>query len=327
MNRQYAKRAKCMVGAQCSATIMHGVLGSSCTRASLSRDLGSNGGWTGYIPSCVGNLTNLARVSFYNTGVVGSFPEDFCRLKKLREISLGTKLGGNLPSCLGNLPSLTFLYLALSNFDGPIPTSLCNLTNLAYLNLGGNQMSGAIPSCFSKLPSLTYLNVGTNFLAGPLPQSFSNPALQLSIDRNFFSGSPQVAFANGSSVCPALYNLNCFESSAGCAAAAAGQQRTAADCAAFCNSTSAAGPCGGHGRCDILNSAPVCICNPGFVAKNSSGAATCAPGAMARLAFPFDIPPGQCLSLHLLLMHAPPCLCDLVMQNKSAQCWFSDSLF
>ena len=67
---------------------------------------------SGPIPSELGNLTNLERLSLW-----------------------GNQLSGPIPSELGNLANLEFLSLRDNQLSGPIPSELGNLANLEWLIL------------------------------------------------------------------------------------------------------------------------------------------------------------------------------------------------
>ena len=77
---------------------------------------------SGPIPSELGNLTNLERLSFW-----------------------GNQLSGPIPSELGNLDNLELLYLDSNQLSGSIPSELGDLDNLIALSLGNNQFSGCVP--------------------------------------------------------------------------------------------------------------------------------------------------------------------------------------
>ena len=77
---------------------------------------------SGPIPSELGNLTNLERLSLW-----------------------GNQLSGPIPSELGNLTNLERLSLWGNQLNGPIPSELGNLDNLIALSLGNNQFSGCVP--------------------------------------------------------------------------------------------------------------------------------------------------------------------------------------
>eukprot|EP00897_Mesotaenium_endlicherianum_P001388 jgi/Mesen1/1277/ME000013S00774 len=220
-------------------------------------DLGVNSQLTGVIPKCVGDLSSLQMLSLWDTPLTGAIPDDLCRLGALRSLGLGMTLTGPIPSCLGDLPDLHFIQLNGNKLEGPIPESLCNLTKLQLLGLAGN------------------------FLGGALPPNFSNPALELYVRDNYFSGSAAVTFADGSSLCPGTYSENCLDFLDKCNDTAPSAQRTKAACSSHCNTTtSAAEACSGHGQC---MSGYACACNDGFVPAYDKGVISCvADGNVSR---------------------------------------------
>ena len=101
---------------------------------------------SGPIPSALGNLTNLERLSLW-----------------------GNQLSGPIPSELGNLANLEFLSLRDNQLSGPIPSELGNLANLQALSLDSNQLSGSIPSELANLDNLRALSLGNNQFSGCVP--------------------------------------------------------------------------------------------------------------------------------------------------------------
>ncbi|XP_004301894.1 PREDICTED: probable LRR receptor-like serine/threonine-protein kinase At3g47570-like [Fragaria vesca subsp. vesca] len=83
----------------------------------------SNNHFSGNIPSSIGTLQNLVKLSLANN-----------------------KFGGLIPSSLGNSLSLELLDLSKNNLSGIIPRSLESLEYLKVLNLSFNKFQGEIPS-------------------------------------------------------------------------------------------------------------------------------------------------------------------------------------
>ncbi|XP_058111945.1 receptor-like protein 7 [Magnolia sinica] len=115
----------------------------------------SNNGFSGPLPSSLGNLHNLVTLDLsYN---------DF---------------GGPLPSSFGNLSNLVSLDLSYNGFSGPLPSSLANLNKLVHLDFSSNGFSGPIPSSLFSLPSLQELHLQVNQFSGELGE-FQNTSSSL----------------------------------------------------------------------------------------------------------------------------------------------------
>ena len=101
---------------------------------------------SGPIPSELGNLTNLERLSLWGNLLSGPIPSELGNLDNLEFLSLrDNQLNGPIPSELGNLDNLEFLWLSNNQLSGSIPSELANLANLIALSLGNNQFSGCVP--------------------------------------------------------------------------------------------------------------------------------------------------------------------------------------
>ena len=85
----------------------------------------------------------------------GPLPSELGDLKELERLSLPwNHITGNLPASMGNLVKLTELDLSSNAIEGSIPDSFNNLfrLRLSNCNLGGNRLSGPIPSKFTTDP-------------------------------------------------------------------------------------------------------------------------------------------------------------------------------
>jgi len=117
----------------------------------------------GSIPTELGNLTKLTRLSLYRNQFTGPIPSSLGQLVNLQYLLLHhNKLTGQIPSSLGNLSNLTFLYLEFNKLNGSIPTSLGNLVKLQELNLFMNQLNGTIPSSVGQLVNLEFIDLRYN---------------------------------------------------------------------------------------------------------------------------------------------------------------------
>ena len=125
---------------------------------------------SGSIPSALGNLTNLERLSLWGNQLSGPIPSELGNLDNLEFLSLRrNQLSGSIPSALGNLTNLERLSLWGNQLSGSIPSALANLDNLQALILDSNQLSGSIPSALANLDNLRALSLGNNQFSGCVP--------------------------------------------------------------------------------------------------------------------------------------------------------------
>ncbi|MED6130564.1 hypothetical protein PIB30_002158 [Stylosanthes scabra] len=137
----------------------------------------SEAGFSGRIPSNLGNLTNLHFLDLSGN-----------------EFSADSNI-----NWISQLPLLEHLDLSFA-FDSLkvnnqltvsiLDAALQNMTSLVHLDLGGNNLSSSIPSSFGNLKKLEYLGLSGCWLHSPIPNAFQNATsiklLDLS-DNNFHS--------------------------------------------------------------------------------------------------------------------------------------------
>ncbi|KAH7667743.1 Non-specific serine/threonine protein kinase protein [Dioscorea alata] len=160
-------------------------------------------GFTGTIPSSVGNATKLELLDLYwNMQMSGDIPRELGNLCKMQQLYVGAYtfsgqrlvdfedafsgciknslsvlsffLGwmiGILPDWLGDLRNLTNLVLSGNQFSGSIPESLGRLSRLKFLDLSNNDLSGTIPVSIGRLSRLQFLDLSNNDLNGIIPVS------------------------------------------------------------------------------------------------------------------------------------------------------------
>jgi Leucine-rich repeat (LRR) protein len=154
-------------------------------------DLDSNQ-LSGSIPSQLGNLSKLERLSLTANPLSGGIPSQLGNLSNLLELDLGGNLlSGSIPSQLGNLSKLEKLYLGFNQLSGSIPSELGNLNNLEHLFLFNNQLSGSIPSELGNLSNLEYLLLYDNQLSRSIPSELGNLSniREIALGFNRLSGS------------------------------------------------------------------------------------------------------------------------------------------
>ncbi|HMB91294.1 MAG TPA: right-handed parallel beta-helix repeat-containing protein, partial [Rhodothermales bacterium] len=157
---------------------------------------------TGTIPTCIGNMVALEKLSIrqINVDLEGTLPESLGDLVNLKELQLpGHTFTGPIPASLGNLANLEILVLggsqgqAGNQLEGPIPASLSQLSNLQTLNLQSNRLTGPIPTSLGNLANLTVLWLGSNDLSGTIPAVLGN----LPLERLNLAGNELTAFEEG----------------------------------------------------------------------------------------------------------------------------------
>ena len=149
--------------------------GVTCLNGSVTELRLSEMELEGFLPSELGNLTNLTVLDLTFNELTGSLPSELGNLTNLTVLDLAVnELTGSLPSGLGNLTNLTTLNLASNNISGSIPSELGNLTNLTVLDLAGNELTGSLPSWLGNLTNLTRLGLSFNKLTGRIPSELGN---------------------------------------------------------------------------------------------------------------------------------------------------------
>lgn len=129
----------------------------------------------GTLPSELGLMSSLERLSMYWNDLTGTLPSALGDLTALRSLSAyRNDLTGTLPDELYNLENLTWLDLENNAFNGTISPLIGQLSNLSWLYIYGNSFGGAIPTTIGHLTSLRSLVASENQLTGPLPDELYN---------------------------------------------------------------------------------------------------------------------------------------------------------
>ena len=143
------------------------------------------------IPSQIGYLTNLKKLSLGDNNLSGEIPSTIGNLVNLRALSLGENaLTGSIPTEIGNLTSLLVMDLQMNKLTGSIPSTIGNLLNLGVtdgyhyflgggdywpaLNLSYNFLTGSIPPEIGNLTEIEQLAILDNKLSGPIPPEMGN---------------------------------------------------------------------------------------------------------------------------------------------------------
>ena len=136
-------------------------------------------GFTGGIPSSIGDLTNpqylavLNHLDLSGNNLTNSIPTEIGNLTNLTYLNLaGNSLSGEIPSEIGILTTLQSLDLSENTYlIGEIPLGIWGLTNLTYLNLSRNQLWGAITYEIQQMTNLDELDLFDNQLSGVISTS------------------------------------------------------------------------------------------------------------------------------------------------------------
>lgn len=128
----------------------------------------------GTIPTTLSRLTQLTHLDFSNNQLTGSIPTSLSSLTQLTAFSIATNTFSGTLSLISSLTQLTFLDVYDNRFNGTVPTTFSNLMKLQYFKLGLNTLRGTIPLFLSTLTELTYLDFTVCDFSGTIPASFSN---------------------------------------------------------------------------------------------------------------------------------------------------------
>ncbi len=156
------------------------------------------------IPSQIGYLTNLKKLSLGDNHLSGEIPSTIGNLVNLEAISLGENdLTGSIPTEIGNLISLRVLDLQMNKLTGSIPSTIGDLLNLGdtdgtyyflsggdywpALNLSHNFLSGSIPPEIGNLTEIEQVALWHNKLSGSIPPEMGNMASLRILDLRYNS--------------------------------------------------------------------------------------------------------------------------------------------
>ncbi|MED6164208.1 hypothetical protein PIB30_087479, partial [Stylosanthes scabra] len=131
----------------------------------------------GAIPSSLGNLTQLSWLELAYNGFDGEIPQSLFRLKNLEMLSLGYnsfegKLALDMFLNLKMLKGLDMSYSKLSLFSQNRALNVTTLPPLQWLGLSSCNLTGEIPTWIMNLTSLSYLSLYHNNLQDEIPYHF-----------------------------------------------------------------------------------------------------------------------------------------------------------
>ncbi|KAJ4833674.1 hypothetical protein Tsubulata_045248, partial [Turnera subulata] len=147
------------------------------------------------IPATVARMGNLQLMDLSSNKLNGSIPVDICYA---RSISEENKLSGALPDCIGLLTSLRTLVLDSNSSSSSIPLSLWGLKDLHILSLRFNSISGSFPLQIRQMAALQQLRLYGNCLFGDISSSLGKLQSLHTLDlaNNKFQGATPESIGN-----------------------------------------------------------------------------------------------------------------------------------
>ncbi|KAM6568514.1 hypothetical protein CsatB_016499 [Cannabis sativa] len=184
--------------------------GVACTRGRVIDLYLPNKGFTGYIPSELGHLDSLKRLSLARNNFSRPISLHLFNATSLVILDLShNSLSGPIPSQISALKYLRHLDFSSNQLNGSLPESLGQLQSLAgTLNLSYNSFSGGIPPSYGRIPVPVSIDLRHNNLTGKIPQVGS----LLNQGPTAFSGNPSLCGFPLETQCPEAQNPNLSKS-------------------------------------------------------------------------------------------------------------------
>jgi hypothetical protein len=144
---------------------------------------------TGGIPASLANASSLQAVYLHGNRLTGGLPAAaLCDLPRLRNLDVsGNALSGRVPLDLRNCRALQRLVLARNALAGEVPAGIWpEMGGLQELDLSANAFSGSIPPDLGELPRLAgTLNLSHNRFSGPVPPELGRLPATVTLDLRF----------------------------------------------------------------------------------------------------------------------------------------------
>ncbi|XP_057982468.1 receptor protein kinase-like protein ZAR1 [Malania oleifera] len=185
-----------------------GWVGVTCVRQRVTGLILSRRGFTGYIPSELGAVVTLRRLSLSHNNFSKPIPSRLFNATSLVYLDLShNSLSGSIPPEIETLKNLTHLDLSSNRLNGSLPEGLSQLKNLGgTLNLSNNQLSGKVPASYGDLPVIVSLDLRQNNLTGKIPQEGS----LVNQGPTAFTGNPGLCGFPLETPCPEAQNPSPF---------------------------------------------------------------------------------------------------------------------
>ena len=114
-------------------------------------------------------------ITLPNNRLRGYLPSELGQLTELEELFLdGNNLYGIIPEELYTIPLLENIILSNNSLEGGISSSICQLSNLNEIRLANNYLSGEIPSCLDAFTNLSVIDIQNNLIYGCYPNNWIN---------------------------------------------------------------------------------------------------------------------------------------------------------
>uniref|UniRef100_A0A2N9FTT1 Uncharacterized protein n=1 Tax=Fagus sylvatica TaxID=28930 RepID=A0A2N9FTT1_FAGSY len=139
----------------------------------------SNAGFSGKIPSNLGNLSRLEYLDVKLSTLTVDNLEWMAGLVSLKHLMMNgvdlSMVRSNWLGILNKLPVLTEVHLSSCGLSGYIPSpTLVNFTSLAVIDLSFNMFNSKIPDWLVNISSLEYVDISNNNLYGRIPLGFGS---------------------------------------------------------------------------------------------------------------------------------------------------------
>lgn len=137
-----------------------------------SLDLSFNEEVTGTFPAEFARMTKLRELNLHHNGLEGTFPVEWLAMELVTLNIHHNKLTGTLPESLGDMTTLElFDVWGNSDLTGPLPESIGDLENLRWLGLNVTKLAGRLPRSMLNL-DLEVFNWFLTDLCAPTDDEF-----------------------------------------------------------------------------------------------------------------------------------------------------------
>ncbi|XP_073259769.1 receptor-like protein 9DC3 [Populus alba] len=138
----------------------------------------SNNNFSGSMPLCLGNFSNMLSVLHLGmNNLQGTIPSTFSNDNSLEYLNLnGNELEGKISPSIINCTMLEFLHLGNNKIEDTFPCFLETLPQLEILVLKSNKLQGFVkgPIAYNSFSKLRIFDISDNNFSGPLPTGYFN---------------------------------------------------------------------------------------------------------------------------------------------------------